>query len=665
MKKDKNKNNNKKDWFKYVVIVGVLLIPFMYGFFYLKSYWNPYNHLEDLPVAFVNEDKTVDGTNKGTELIKELKKKNTLDMKVVSKDKAKKGLNNKDYYAVITIPSDFTSNLLSASEEEKASATITYSPNQKTNYLSSQIISRVMLEVEEEVRSSANKEIAFTLSDKLKDASTSVEKLSDGLGKIKQGTEKVNDGAKTLNDGTSKLASSYVEFDNGVESVNNGANDLYNGLEQLQSGVNTFASKASKLNDLSTGAALLKDGHNEFTTGLNTYVNSVNQLLVKAKSNSNSNILTYPILTLKTYTCTQGSPMYDSESCTYFTAIVENYKVTDPSYTLVDLISDSGNKLVAGNTSINTNINKLSAGTSSLSEVQSGVKTLKNGTDKLVSGANTLKNGTGKLSSSSKEVLSGINTVSTGTTTLYNGTSTLNSGVKSAQQQVVEKLSASKNELKKLDGLDTFAAKPVSIKEKDVNKVTDYGTAFAPLFISIALWVGSLMLFIILFYDVKDRFPSFSRNQENKLKRTFSYLGLASLQGIVFGALLLIGLDFNITNYFLYFATIILIACTFESIMEFLIINFGDIGKFFGLIILVLQLAAAGGTFPIQTVSKGFQKLFNFLPMKYTIDLIKESLISIESSLLSKSLFVVLGIFIVFFALNIIKDLVSKNKKAD
>ena len=99
--------------------------------------------------------------------------------------------------------------------------------------------------------------------------------------------------------------------------------------------------------------------------------------------------------------------------------------------------------------------------------------------------------------------------------------------------------------------------------------------------------------------------------------------------------------------------------------MEFLIINFGDIGKFFGLIILVLQLAAAGGTFPIQTVSKGFQKLFNFLPMKYTIDLIKESLISIESSLLSKSLFVVLGIFIVFFALNIIKDLVSKNKKAD
>ena len=51
--------------------------------------------------------------------------------------------------------------------------------------------------------------------------------------------------------------------------------------------------------------------------------------------------------------------------------------------------------------------------------------------------------------------------------------------------------------------------------------------------------------------------------------------------------------------------------------------------------------------------------------MKYTIDLIKESLISIESSLLSKSLFVVLGIFIVFFALNIIKYLVSKNKKAD
>ena len=130
------------------MVAVVLLIPFMYSFFYLKAYWDPYGHMDDIPVAIVNEDKTVDGQNKGKDLVNSLKKKNTLDISVVNKNKADSGLKNKDYYAVITIPSDFTSDLLSAEQSDKTAATITYSPNQKSNYLASQIINRVVSEVE-------------------------------------------------------------------------------------------------------------------------------------------------------------------------------------------------------------------------------------------------------------------------------------------------------------------------------------------------------------------------------------------------------------------------------------------------------------------------------------------------------------------------------------
>ena len=108
------KNTNKSNWFSYVVLAVVLLIPFMYSFFYLKAYWDPYGHMDDIPVAIVNEDKMVDGQNKGKDLVDSLKKKNTLDISVVNKNKADSGLKNKDYYAVITIPSDFTSEFLSA-----------------------------------------------------------------------------------------------------------------------------------------------------------------------------------------------------------------------------------------------------------------------------------------------------------------------------------------------------------------------------------------------------------------------------------------------------------------------------------------------------------------------------------------------------------------------
>ena len=59
------KNTNKSNWFSYVVLAVVLIIPFMYSFFYLKAYWDPYGHMDDIPVAIVNEDKMVDGQNKG------------------------------------------------------------------------------------------------------------------------------------------------------------------------------------------------------------------------------------------------------------------------------------------------------------------------------------------------------------------------------------------------------------------------------------------------------------------------------------------------------------------------------------------------------------------------------------------------------------------------
>lgn len=238
----------------------------------------------------------------------------------------------------------------------------------------------------------------------------------------------------------------------------------------------------------------------------------------------------------------------------------------------------------------------------------------------------------------------------------------LSNGITTLKEEVKKGNESTKNELKKLDGLDKFTANPIEIKEKDINKVNSYGTAFAPFFISIALWVGSLMLFIILYYDASDRFKILSRNADNKLKRTIAYILLAALQGITLGILLMIGLDFTITNYFLYFISLIIVACLFESIMELLMTTFGDVGKFISLILLVLQLAAAGGTFPIQTVTKGFRWLYNFLPMRYTCDLFKESLVTIEGNLLSNSLIIILILLVLFISINIFKDLRKKDK---
>ena len=170
------------------------------------------------------------------------------------------------------------------------------------------------------------------------------------------------------------------------------------------------------------------------------------------------------------------------------------------------------------------------------------------------------------------------------------------------------------------------------------------------------------MMYIVLYYDKEERFKKLSISNKNRLQRTLCYHGLATLSAIILGILLMTLLDFEITNIFLYFISIILVANTFMAIIETLIINFKDIGKFIALILLVLQLAAAGGTFPIETVTKGFRFLNPILPMTYTIKLLKESLVSIEGTLLTKNLLIVSLLLIILVVINVTMDIIRTKK---
>ena len=100
------------------------------------------------------------------------------------------------------------------------------------------------------------------------------------------------------------------------------------------------------------------------------------------------------------------------------------------------------------------------------------------------------------------------------------------------------------------------------------------------------------------------------------------------------------------------------------SIIQFLIRNFGDVGKFVALVILVLQLAASGGTFPTETIAKGFQGLTNLLPMTYTIKLLREILVPTTTNFRGQYIGILILITIVTLAITYAVDII-KNKKAE
>ena len=247
MKKMQKIQNNKI--FKIIIFAVVLCIPLIYSFFYLKSYWDPYGNVKDMKIAIVNLDKGVNGTNQGNELVTELKDKDVIDISELSQEEAEKGLQNNEYYAVITIPTNFTECLESAKEEDKKIATITYSPNQQSNYLASQIINKVVTATEMELQSKVGKEVVSTLSDSLADVPDSLQKISDGADEIYNGTSSLKNGLGSLKDGIGELDTKYAEFNNGVESAYNGSKELNKGLEQVNSGINSLNTGASTLDE--------------------------------------------------------------------------------------------------------------------------------------------------------------------------------------------------------------------------------------------------------------------------------------------------------------------------------------------------------------------------------------------------------------------------------
>ncbi len=634
------KKKKENSIFKYIVIAAVLIIPFMYSFFYLKAYWNPYGegNIDNIPVAIINQDKG----DKGKALVKSIEDSKKLKISVVTEEKANDGLNNGDYYAIISIPKTFTSDMESAKNEVKHHAMITYSPNQKSNYLASQIINNVVNVVEKNLDNQVNKQIVSTLTNKLNEVPESLETIENGFSKLEDGSNQLKEGSLTLNNGITSLKENYSKFHNGITSISNGLTELNNATSNL-----------SMLNDnmdtLITGVSTIKNGEDYFNSKLNAYIDGV-QTELNYTNNMSSIIVQEICPKVMNGTATQN----EVQLC----GIANGLSTPSNNFenkNLITYLQDSGNLIKDGSSTVQNGIAELNAKVSGLSKIKPQIA-------KLQSGVQTLKNGSQTLYNSSIELQNGINQLSSGSNTLYQGISTLNSSIVTAKDELNINVKNTKKELKKLDGLSNYSEEPVKINTKEVNKVSSYGTAFSPFFISIALWVGSLMMFIVLYYDKANRFGILGIENQNRIQRTLAYHGLATLSSIILGILLYFLLDFEITNIFLYFLTIIITSNAFMAIIEFLIGNFQDIGKFIALILLVLQLAAAGGTFPIETVTKGFRWMHNLLPMTYTVRLLREPLVSIQSNLLVKNLIIVIAIFVVFFTINIVMDIYKQKK---
>ena len=170
------------------------------------------------------------------------------------------------------------------------------------------------------------------------------------------------------------------------------------------------------------------------------------------------------------------------------------------------------------------------------------------------------------------------------------------------------------------------------------------------------------MCYVVLYYDQRHRFGKLDHNEKNKILQNLLYIGIGLVDGVLTGLILKLGLGFEVTNMAIYCLECGVVGAAFMTIIQFLIRNFGDIGKFLALIVLVLQLAAAGGTFPVETIDKGFRFLNPLLPMTYSISIFKECLINTSTNFIGKNTFILIALSVVPGIITLIVEIIKKNQ---
>lgn len=668
-----------------VPMIAILFIPVLYAGMFLWAFWDPYANMDALPVAIVNMDEgaEMDGEQLalGDELISKLEDSSDFNFHVLSREDAEEGLRQQKYYIAIEIPENFSQHATTLLDDNPEKMTIIYKPNEGFNFLSAQIGETAM----DRIRMKVNEEVTATYAEQLFD---SIKEMGDGFGEAADGTQKLLDGASELADGTEDLkgyletlAASTITLKDGSAELAKGTNEAAKGANELNKGIGTLSAGAV---ELQKGAKQAAGGATNLQQGLTQYTESVAQLKaayaqvgqkekefgqavgtlsekagalhgaankltdgaksVNAGINNLSEQLSPIIATLPEeqqaglkaalQQLQQGSAELSggmTELSSGTAALQEGASQVNgaagqlrdghaQALAGLEKLDGSSAQLTSGAASLAEGNNALAAGLNSLAEgvaaAQKGSSDLSAGLNELNAGTGTLQEGTGTLASKSRELADGSSKLTDGMKELNDGTLTL--------QEKLSEANETASEVNPNEKTYEMASAPVKVDKEGIYEVPNYGTGFAPYFISLGLFVGALLLSIV-FPMVEPAMPPTGpfRWFTSKVS-VLTIVGI--IQALVAVLIIKFALHMETVNMPMVIVTAILTSFTFIAIVQMLVSMFSDAGRFMAILVLILQLTTSAGTFPLELIPEPLQIFNTLLPMTYSVQAFKASI---------------------------------------
>ena len=648
-----------KNFFALTIAIGLCLIPPLYAWFNIYSNWDPYANTGAVKIAVFSEDKGYtldDGSteNMGDSVIENLKENKKLGWTFTdSSDEAIKGVESGDFYAAIIIGDNFSSSMLDFIENDMERPSVTYYENAKKNAVASKITQTGMSSLQEEINSQfiATAVTSILETSSLKGVLTE-KAIPDALSKLQSLQSNLNSYHNTI--------SAFIESDKRLTDSINTTNSLIASLQEKYSSDVLNDSRQSTKTSIADYIA-------KFTEALNGLVALNNQTIGKV-NNVNNLIDRYQA----------GDPSVSKEDI--LDALNDLINVSNASSTQADALKDELNSLLNG-----SEYADLGLSGQALDDAQKTISdSLANAKDYLVNSPDTdaalvyLEALLDVVSSNLNEInnvynenfataVSNVDTlittsvdyvydslitassdlsyVSSALTTTSNSLGNINS-VMTSMDELVTDVSAKVGNY--IDALNSFMigagyealsnllgsnpsefgdffSSPVNIKTVSVYDELNYGSAVAPFYTTLAIWVGGLILTAILKTSPEDKkefadAPLFV--QYFGRYALFFVMGQAQAIITVVGNLLVFKTMCAHPGMLIFTAS--LTSLTFSLLIYTLTLAFGDVGKALAVVIVVIQIAGSSGTFPIELLPNFFQQVYIYFPFPYAINAMRE-----------------------------------------
>jgi len=274
------------------------------------------------------------------------------------------------------------------------------------------------------------------------------------------------------------------------------------------------------------------------------------------------------------------------------------------------------------------------------SELVGAVPSLEEAIDEMEDGTKLLAGGILKLNTSATDLREGVSVLNDsipdlddGVSQLYDSAEVLNDQLVAGSDEVSESVKLNSNQM------STFIKDPVALEEEHKYEVAGYGIGFAPYFLSLALWIGALMMTFVL---TERAHPELDVSRTSRIIGKYLTTALIGTVQAIALSVIVIKIGIRPINYVNFTLFNILVSWVFVAMIQNLTYLFGDVGRFGATIILLLQLTSSGGAFAVELSPQFYQKLSPYIPFTYTIHGMRELILGfgVDTSLFSKDILI-------------------------